>query len=177
MRPWRNIASIPSVPVLVVHDPDMTIQFIGALLRHLGFVDVDDANSGAEALTKMRAKRYELVISDWHTEPMTGYDFLCEVRGDARFNRTPFILVGESKSENVIAAKKAGVSSYVVPPFDAETLKSKIEVAFETRKVPLPERQQTVSASHSLQSDEASVAAPSSDAASRKFTGRFTSSA
>ena len=79
----------------------------------------------------MREKRYGLVISDWNMEPMTGYELLKEVRQDPGLARTPFIMVtAESKTENVIAAKKAGVSNYIVKPFNAQTLQSKIEAVF-----------------------------------------------
>jgi two-component system chemotaxis response regulator CheY len=75
----------------------------------------------------MRGGNYGLVISDWNMEPMTGLQLLREVRGDAKLKNTPFIMVtAESKSENVIAAKEAGVSNYIVKPFNAETLQAKM---------------------------------------------------
>jgi len=158
------------MPVLVVDSHDATVQIVRALLRQLGFVDVDDINNGAEALIKMRLKRYGLVISDWHLEPMTGDELLREVRGDAGFKRIPFIVIGESSSENVIAAKKAGVSIYIVKPFDAQTLKAKIEAAFATRRAPLPERQLALTTIASPQMSDGS------DATSTRFSGRFTGS-
>jgi len=121
----------PSMPVLVVDDYGTMIRIIRNLLRQLGFVDIDDATDGASALAKMRAKRYGLVISDWNMEPMSGFDLLQQVRSDPNFGDTPFIMVtAESKTENVIAAKKAGVNNYIVKPFNAQTLKSKIEAVF-----------------------------------------------
>ena len=121
----------PSMPVLVVDDYSTMVRIIRNLLRQLGFADVDDANNGAAALEKMRVKRYGLVISDWNMEPMTGYDLLQQVRSDPGLNETPFIMVtAESKTENVIAAKKAGVNNYIVKPFNAQTLKAKIEAVF-----------------------------------------------
>ena len=79
----------------------------------------------------MRDKRYGLVISDWNMEPMTGYELLRQVRADPDLAPVPFIMVtAESKTENVIAAKQAGVSNYIVKPFNAETLKSKIDAVF-----------------------------------------------
>jgi two-component system, chemotaxis family, chemotaxis protein CheY len=129
------------MPVLVVDDHGTMIRIISALLRQLGFVDIDDASDGNVALTKMHSKRYGLVISDWQMEPMTGYDFLREIRNDPAIRRTPFIMVtAESKTENVIAAKKAGVNNYIVKPFNAQTLKAKIESVFANRTTPLPER-------------------------------------
>jgi len=125
----------PSMPVLVVDDYSTMIRIIRNLLRQIGFADVDDANNGAAALDKMRAKRYGLVISDWNMEPMTGYDLLQQVRADPGFGNTPFIMVtAESKTENVIAAKKAGVNNYIVKPFNAQTLKAKIEAVFAENK-------------------------------------------
>ncbi len=120
-----------TMPILVVDDYKTMIRIIRNLLKQLGFDDVDEAADGSEALTKMRAKKYGLVISDWNMEPMTGYELLKEVRGDTSLSKTPFIMVtAESKTENVIAAKKAGVDNYIVKPFNAQTLKSKIDAVF-----------------------------------------------
>ena len=127
----------PSMSVLVVDDYSTMIRIIRNLLRQIGFADVDDANNGAAALDKMRAKRYGLVISDWNMEPMTGYDLLQQVRSDPGLGDTPFIMVtAESKTENVIAAKKAGVNNYIVKPFNAQTLKAKIEAVFAENREP-----------------------------------------
>jgi two-component system, chemotaxis family, chemotaxis protein CheY len=120
-----------SMPVLVVDDYSTMVRIIRNLLRQLGFDDVDDAPDGAAALAKMRAKRYGLVISDWNMEPMTGFDLLREVRSDPQLEGTPFIMVtAESKTDNVLAARKAGVNNYIVKPFNAQTLKGKIEAVF-----------------------------------------------
>jgi two-component system chemotaxis response regulator CheY len=120
-----------SMPVLVVDDYNTMIRILRNLLKQLGFQDIDDAGDGTAALAKMRTKHYGLVISDWNMEPMTGYDLLKEVRGDPGLARTPFIMVtAESKTENVIAAKKAGVNNYIVKPFNAQTLQTKIEAVF-----------------------------------------------
>ena len=120
-----------SMPILVVDDYNTMIRIIRNLLKQLGFEDIDDAADGSAALTKMREKRYGLVISDWNMEPMSGYELLKEVRSDPGLSRTPFIMVtAESKTENVIAAKKAGVNNYIVKPFNAQTLKTKIEAVF-----------------------------------------------
>jgi two-component system chemotaxis response regulator CheY len=120
-----------SMPVLVVDDYNTMIRIIRNLLKQLGFEDIDDAADGSAALSKMREKRYGLVISDWNMEPMTGYELLKEVRADPSLAKTPFIMVtAESKTENVIAAKKAGVNNYIVKPFNAQTLQTKIEAVF-----------------------------------------------
>ena len=151
------------MPVLVVDDHGTMIKIVRSQLRQLGFVDVDEANSGDEALNKMCVRRYGLIFSDWHMEPITGLDLLRAVRGDAGLKQTPFIMVtGESRSENVIAAKKAGVSGYIVKPFNAQMLKVKIEAAFATRTTELA-AQKATSVSQCPQSSEAAGATPASD--------------
>ena len=120
-----------SMSVLVVDDYNTMIRIIRNLLKQLGFENIDDASDGSAALNKMRGKKYGLVISDWNMEPMTGYDLLREVRADPNLATTPFIMItAESKTENVIAAKRAGVDNYIVKPFNAQTLEHKIQAVF-----------------------------------------------
>ena len=115
--------------VLIVDDYNTMLRIIKNLLKQLGFKNIDEATDRAMAYEKIKGKDYGLVISDWNMEPMTGIEFLKLVRGDAgaKYQKTPFIMVtAESKTENVIAAKQAGVDNYIVKPFNAETLKQKI---------------------------------------------------
>lgn len=136
----------PSAPVLVVDGHDAEIRILRALLRRLRCGDIDDAADGGAALTKMRARRYNLVIASWDMAPLTAPDFLYELRRDPGLSRIPVVVTGESKSDNVIAAKKASANSYIVKPFDALALKVKIDAAFATTAAPLPERQNATAA-------------------------------
>ena len=114
--------------VLIVDDYKTMLRIVGNLLKQLGFANIDEATDGASALEKLRQKPYGLVISDWNMEPMTGLQLLQEVRADTKLKPLPFIMVtAESKTENVVAAKQAGVSNYIIKPFNADTLKKKIE--------------------------------------------------
>ena len=120
-----------SMPVLVVDDYNTMVRIIRNLLRQLGFQDIDDANDDTAALAKMRERQYGLVISDWNMEPMTGYELLKQVRSDPALYSTPFIMItAESKTENVVAAKQASVNNYIVKPFNADTLNTKIDAVF-----------------------------------------------
>ena len=113
--------------VLIVDDYSTMLRIIKNLLKQVGFDNVDEASDGSSALQMMRGKKYGLVISDWNMEPMTGIQLLREVRQDPDLKATPFIMVtAESKTENVVEAKKAGVSNYIVKPFNSDTLKGKI---------------------------------------------------
>ena len=117
-----------SMPVLVVDDYQTMIRIIRNLLTQLGFRNIEEAKDGRQALEKMQGSKFGLVISDWNMEPMTGYELLQQVRADEKLKATPFIMItAESKTENVIAAKKAGVNNYIVKPFNAETLKGKLK--------------------------------------------------
>jgi two-component system chemotaxis response regulator CheY len=114
--------------VLIVDDYKTMLRIIRNLLKQLGLENVDEATDGQEALVKLRSGNFGVVISDWNMAPMTGLDLLKEVRADPRLKDTPFIMItAESKTENVTAAKAAGVSNYIVKPFNAETLREKIE--------------------------------------------------
>lgn len=113
--------------VLAVDDYQTMLRIISNLLQQLGFRNIDTASSGDEALDKINNNQYGLIISDWNMEPMTGLQLLQEVRAKAETKAVPFIMVtAESKTENVVMARKAGVSNYIVKPFNAETLKQKI---------------------------------------------------
>lgn len=117
-----------SMNVLIVDDYKTMLRIIRNLLKQIEFNNVEEASDGTEALAKLRSGQFGLVISDWNMQPMTGLELLQEVRADARLKSTPFIMItAESKAENVVAAKQAGVSNYIVKPFNAETLKEKIE--------------------------------------------------
>ncbi|MPZ11974.1 MAG: response regulator [Kiloniellaceae bacterium] len=116
-----------SMPILIVDDYKTMLRIIRNLLKQLGFNNVDEATDGSAALQKLRDKEYSLVISDWNMEPMSGMQLLTEVRADTKLKELPFIMItAESKTENVIAAKQAGVSNYIVKPFNAATLKTKL---------------------------------------------------
>ena len=113
--------------ILIVDDYKTMLRIIRNLLKQLGFNNVDEATDGSMALQKLRDKDYGLVISDWNMEPMTGIQLLREVRADSKLKNLPFIMItAESKTENVVAAKEAGVNNYIVKPFNADTLKQKI---------------------------------------------------
>jgi two-component system chemotaxis response regulator CheY len=122
------MAKAANIAVLVVDDYATMRRIVRNLLGQIGFAKIEEASDGADALAKLRAAQFGLVISDWNMEPMTGLQLLKEVRADVRLKDMPFIMVtAESKTENVIAAKEAGVNNYIVKPFNAETLKKKIE--------------------------------------------------
>lgn len=116
-----------NMPILVVDDYNTMRRIIRNLLKQLGFGNVEEAADGGSAIAKLQEKPFSLIISDWNMEPVTGMDLLKQVRSNDQFKHIPFIMVtAESKPENVVAAKQAGVNNYIVKPFNAETLKTKL---------------------------------------------------
>ena len=116
-----------NMPILIVDDYKTMLRVLRNFLLQLNFSNIEEATDGSMALQKLRQQDFCFVISDWNMEPMTGIQLLREVRADDKLKHLPFIMItAESKSENVIAAKQAGVSNYIVKPFSAETLKSKM---------------------------------------------------
>ena len=119
------------MPILIVDDYKTMLRIVRGLLNQIGFNNVDEATDGTTAHSMIQQKQYGLIISDWNMEPMSGYELLKKLRTNEKTKTLPFIMVtAESKTDNVIAAKQAGVSNYIVKPFNAETLKMKIEAVF-----------------------------------------------
>lgn len=113
--------------VLVVDDYKSMTRIVRGLLNQLGFENVDEALDGPTALALIRSKTYGLILSDWNMQPMTGLELLKEVRAEERTKSLPFVMVtAEAKSENVVAARQAGVNNYVIKPFTLAVLKQKL---------------------------------------------------
>ncbi len=113
--------------VLIVDDYKTMLRILRNLLKQLNFNNVEEATDGTMAMEVLGQKDFGLIISDWNMEPMTGIQLLRLVRADDKLKHLPFVMItAESKSENVIAAKEAGVSNYIVKPFNAATLRSKL---------------------------------------------------
>ncbi len=116
-----------NMQILVVDDYQTMLRILKNLLKQLGFSNVDSATDGNDALSKLNGAKFDFIISDWNMEPMTGIELLKQVRANEKLKHIPFIMItAESKTENVIAAQQAGVSNYIVKPFNAETLKGKM---------------------------------------------------
>jgi len=115
-----------TMPILIVDDYNTMIRILRNLLRQLGFTNIDEASDGRTALAKMRAKSYALVISDSSMAPMTGMELLQRVRADERTKAMPFVMVANDLDEGAEAERRAGASTYIVKPFTAQSLKTKL---------------------------------------------------
>jgi two-component system chemotaxis response regulator CheY len=117
-----------TISVLVVDDSETMQRIVCKLLQSIGFENLECAGNGMEALQKLHEKKFGLVISDWYMEPMNGLLLTQRMRVESALRHIPVILISTAaKADNVIAAKEAGASAYIVKPFSAESLKTKIE--------------------------------------------------
>lgn len=121
-----------NMKILVVDDMVTMRRIIKNILKQLGFVNVDEAENGQEALQKLRGDTYGLVVSDWNMPVMTGIDMLRAIRADERLKSIPVLMVtAEAQQSNLIEAVQAGVSNYIVKPFTAETMQEKLGKIFK----------------------------------------------
>jgi len=110
-------------------------RIVKNLLKQIGFENIDEAEDGMQALQKLKAVHYGLVVSDWNMPNMEGIDLIRKIRQDPNLKDTPFLMVtAEAEKEKVIEAIKAGVDNYIVKPFTAEVLKEKLEKISEKKK-------------------------------------------
>ncbi len=122
----------PNMKILVVDDMSTMRRIVKNILKQLGFNNLEEAENGQEALTKLKADTYGFVVSDWNMPVMMGIDMLRAIRADEKLKSIPVLMVtAEAQKENLIAAVQAGVSNYVVKPFTAETMQEKINKIFK----------------------------------------------
>jgi len=118
----------PKLKFLVVDDFSPMRKIIRNLLKDRGYDDVEEADNGEAALERLRAGRFDFVISDWSMPTMTGIDLLRAIRADTRLRHLPVLLVtAEAKRENIIEAAQARASGYILKPFTGATLEAKLD--------------------------------------------------
>jgi two-component system chemotaxis response regulator CheY len=130
------MAKIEHIPrtmrILVVDDFSTMRRIVKNILQQLGFANIEEAEDGKVALGKLQNNQFDFIISDWNMPNMMGIDLLREVRGDEKLKAIPFLMVtAESNKENVVQAVQAGVSNYIVKPFTADALETKLEAIFK----------------------------------------------
>lgn len=118
--------------VLVVDDFSTMRRIVKNLLRDLGFTNISEADDGSTALPMLQGGDFDFVVTDWNMPGMQGIDLLKAIRADANLAHLPVLLItAEAKKEQIVMAAQAGVNGYIVKPFTAATLKTKIDKIFE----------------------------------------------
>jgi two-component system chemotaxis response regulator CheY len=120
--------------VLIVDDATSMRRIVRGLLRELGFKNMREAENGLVALDDLKRKKADFVVADWNMPVMTGIELLRAIRADETLKSLPVLMVtAEAKQENIVEAIRAGVSNYIVKPFNAATLLEKLNKIFPDR--------------------------------------------
>ncbi len=118
--------------ILCVDDFSTMRRIVKNILKQLGYVNIEEAEDGVQAYSKLKSGAFGFLVSDWNMPNMDGLELLKKVRSDPALKNLPFLMVtAEAEKEKVIEAIKAGVSNYIVKPFTAEVLKEKMDKIFE----------------------------------------------
>ncbi|GAA5132200.1 MULTISPECIES: chemotaxis response regulator CheY [Thalassotalea] len=121
-----------NMKVLVVDDFSTMRRIVKNLLRDLGFTNISEADDGSTALPMLQGGDFDFVVTDWNMPGMQGIDLLKAIRADASLSHIPVLMVtAEAKKEQIVMAAQAGVNGYIVKPFTAATLKTKLDKIFE----------------------------------------------
>ena len=117
-----------AVSVMIVDDQQSMRGICKYILNQLGFTNIVEAKSGRDALGKLEKSSVDLIISDWNMEDIDGLTLLRVIRKHPKTQGMPFIMAtGRSDKEQVKEANSSGVNNYIIKPFDASTMKKRIE--------------------------------------------------
>ena len=112
--------------VMVVDDSRVMRRIIIRALEEIGLTQVVEANDGEEALVEFAKQPFMLILTDWNMPRKNGLELIQGVR--ATGSKVPIIMITtESEEARVFSAIEAGVTDYLVKPFDAATLRTKVE--------------------------------------------------
>lgn len=125
------MATNPEMRILIVDDMSTMRRIVKNIFKQLGFANLEEAENGKEALDKLKAGKFDLVVSDWNMPVMAGIELLKNIRADAALMHIPVLmLTAEAQKDNLLEAIQAGVSNYIVKPFSAATVKEKLDKIF-----------------------------------------------
>ena len=121
-----------SLRFLVVDDFSTMRRIVRNLLKELGYTNAEEAEDGAAALARLKAEKFDFVVSDWNMPNMTGIELLKRIRAEPTLKSLPVLMItAEARKENIIEAAHAGASGYIVKPFTAATLDEKLTKIFK----------------------------------------------
>ncbi len=125
---------LENVRFLVVDDNMFVRTTVRLVLQALGTRDIDEVSNGARALKTLEHREPDIIIIDWEMEPVNGIELVKKIRGaqDTSLAFLPIImLTGHSEIERVKIARDAGVNEYVIKPFSAQGLFTRIQAVIE----------------------------------------------
>ncbi len=123
---FAKIAREVGVKALVADDSEVMRKIMVNYLNALGFTEVELACDGAEALVKSKAGAFDMILLDWNMPKLLGIDVLRRLRGGGM--QTPIVIVTtEANRAHILEAVKAGVSNYIIKPFQKDTFLTRVQ--------------------------------------------------
>jgi len=120
-----------NIKILIVDDFATLRMSLRSVLEQLGYSEIDEAEEGQEAVSKLKEKDYDLIISDIDMPLMNGFELLNHIKKDDNLKNIPIIFItAEAEREKIVEAIKAGLDAYITKPFSISTLQQKIETIF-----------------------------------------------
>ena len=136
-----------SQKVLMVDDDGTSRKILRGILQKIGFIQIEEVESGEAALTKLQEDTVGLVLADWHMSGMSGLELLKLIKNDQRLQHPKVLMVtAESRQANILEAVRAGVDGYIMKPFSRANIQQKIEAIFSNHQ---PGTQAKDSSTHS----------------------------
>ncbi|WP_406694780.1 response regulator [Singulisphaera sp. Ch08] len=116
------LGSIRGSRILVAEDNEINQQVAREILESAGFV-VDLAANGREALERVRANPYDVVLMDIQMPELDGLQATVELRRDGRFRDLPIIaMTAHAMAGDREQSLKAGMDDHVTKPIDPDLL-------------------------------------------------------
>ncbi len=114
---------------LIVEDSTIVRKISRTILEDIGF-KVEEAEDGVFAQHAIKQQMPDIILLDWHMPNMNGIEFLRWLRHEAPGGDTPQVIFCTTETEmtHIQEALTSGANEYVMKPFDAEILKSKLEL-------------------------------------------------
>ncbi len=112
---------------LIVDDFSTMRRIVRGLLKEIGYVNAEEAEDGAVALTMLKNAKFDFVVSDINMPNMNGFDLLAAIKADAGLKHLPVLMVtAEARKEDIVRAAQDGAAGYIVKPFTKATLEEKV---------------------------------------------------
>jgi sigma-B regulation protein RsbU (phosphoserine phosphatase) len=129
--PTRDDAAL-----LVVDDNDDNRYTLTQRLKRIGYSNLTTAVNGREALDRLAAQPFDLVLLDIMMPEMNGYEVLERLKADARLRHVPVIMISAvDELESVVRCVELGAEDYLPKPFNPTLLRARIGASLEKKRL------------------------------------------
>jgi two-component system chemotaxis response regulator CheY len=116
--------------ILVVDELVTTTDHVSRILKEANYTNIDCFHDAVSALSALREKEYDLVITDTQMQPISGLELTRLIKTDTRLQKVRIILIGSDGLDAVVS--RDGADSYVTKPFEPRGLTEKVEDVLST---------------------------------------------